>query len=170
MHSTFSFRRLARVFVWSLFLVGTLTLAVRAAPAPDLRFNTANGPLALESLRGRVVYLDYWASWCVPCRHSFPWLNDMQARFGDQGFVVLAVNLDTDRAEAQKFLAALPARFTVAFDPEGDSARIMRLKGMPSSFLIDRQGNVVSSHIGFRESDRQPREGEIRALLANEIN
>jgi thiol-disulfide isomerase/thioredoxin len=170
MHSTFSLRRLARVLLWSLFFVGTLTLAVRAAPAPDLRFETASGPLALDSLRGKVVYLDYWASWCVPCRHSFPWMNEMQARFGNQGFVVLAVNVDADRTEAQKFLAAQPARFTVAFDPKGEAARSMRLKGMPSSFLIDRHGNVVASHIGFRESDRQPREAEILALLANKTN
>lgn len=167
MHPTTSRRRVVRTLALTVALVSTLTLTVRAAPAPELKFTTANGPLALESLRGKVVYLDYWASWCVPCRHSFPWMNEMQARFGDQGLVVLAVNVDADRAEAQKFLAAQLATFTVAFDPNGDTARTMQLKGMPTSFLIDRNGNIVSSHVGFRETDRQPREAEIRALLAS---
>jgi thiol-disulfide isomerase/thioredoxin len=142
-------------------------LPARAAQAPELSFSTAEGALALAALRGKVVYLDYWASWCGPCRQSFPWMNEMQTRYRDQGFVVLAVNVDPERAEAQRFLAQQPARFTVAYDPSGDTARVLKLKGMPSSYLIDRDGKIVSSHIGFREAERAPREVEIRALLAH---
>jgi thiol-disulfide isomerase/thioredoxin len=146
------------------------TLAVAAAagaePAPDFAFQTDNGALRIADQRGKVVYLDYWASWCVPCKQSFPWMNDLHARYRDKGLVVLAVNLDKERAEANRFLASHPAKFTVAYDPDGATARVMALKGMPTSFLIDRNGRIASTHIGFRESGKDKVESEIRALLA----
>jgi len=153
--------------IFAIALVAALSLfaAARAASAPDLTVATDQGPLRLASLRGKVVYLDYWASWCVPCRQSFPWMNEMQARYGNKGLVIIAVNVDKDPAEARRFLANYPARFTVAFDPDGNTARILALKGMPSSFLIDRQGEIASTHIGFREAGKRKIENEIRALL-----
>ncbi len=149
------------------FLVFTaVLLPAFAAKTPELIFTSATGePLALAALRGKVVYLDYWASWCAPCRQSFPWMEQMQARYGERGLVVLAVNVDRERAEAQRFLAASPVHFRIAYDPNGDSARLMNIKGMPSSFLIGRDGTVISSHIGFRDADRAPREAEIKSLL-----
>lgn len=153
-----------RLFAFLAF--AAVLLPAFAAGAPELTFTTATGePLSLATLRGKVVYLDYWASWCAPCRQSFPWMEQMQARYGERGFVVLAVNVDRERAEAQRFLAASPAQFRIAYDPNGDTARLMKVKGMPSSFLIGRDGAIVSSHIGFRDTDRAPREAEIRTLL-----
>ncbi|OGI39022.1 MAG: thiol:disulfide interchange protein [Candidatus Muproteobacteria bacterium RBG_16_62_13] len=154
--------------ILALALVVALPLlaAARAAGAPDFTIATDQGPLRLASLRGKVVYLDYWASWCEPCRQSFPWMNEMQARYGEKGLVVVAVNLDKDAAEARRFLASFPARFTVAFDPDGKTARRLALKGMPSSFLIDRQGQIVGTHVGFREAGKGKIENEIRAQLA----
>ncbi len=155
-------------FICALVFVVALPLftAAHAASLPDITVTTDQGPLRLASLRGKVVYLDYWASWCAPCRQSFPWMNEMQARHGDKGLVVVAVSVDKDAAEARRFLASNPARFTVAFDPEGNTAKSLALKGMPSSFLIDRQGEIVSTHVGFREAGKQKIEGEIGALLA----
>jgi len=155
---------LRRLFA-SLFFIAVL-LPTFAANAPELIFTTATGEsLPLASLRGKVVYLDFWASWCAPCRQSFPWMAQMQERYGERGFVVLAVNVDRERAEAQRFLAASPAKFRIAYDPNGDTARLMNIKGMPSSFLIGRDGAILSSHIGFRDTDRAPREAEIKTLL-----
>jgi cytochrome c biogenesis protein CcmG, thiol:disulfide interchange protein DsbE len=155
---------LRRLFAFLAFVA--FLLPAFAAGVPELTFTTATGePLSLAALRGKVVYLDYWASWCAPCRQSFPWMEQMQARYGERGFVVLAVNLDRERAEAQRFLAAAPAQFRIVYDPNGDTARSMKVKGMPSSFLIGRDGEIVSSHIGFRDTDRAPREAEIRTLL-----
>jgi len=155
-----------RVVVALAVLALSLVVAARAAGAPDFTYTTDQGPLRLASLRGKVVYLDYWASWCAPCRQSFPWMNEMQARYGEKGLVVIAVNVDQDAGEARRFLASYPARFTVAFDPDGSTARALALKGMPSSFLIDRLGEIVSSHVGFREAGKAEMENEIRALLA----
>ena len=155
---------LRRFFAFLLF--AAVLLPAFAANAPELIFTTATGEsLPLAALRGKVVYLDYWASWCAPCRHSFPWMEQMQERYGERGFVVLAVNVDRDRAEAQRFLAVSPAKFRIAYDPNGDTARLMNIKGMPSSFLIGRDGAIISSHIGFRDTDRGPREAEIKTLL-----
>lgn len=149
-----------------LLLCATLFSPAFAAEVPALTFATASGePLSLSELRGKVVYLDYWASWCAPCRQSFPWMEQMQTRYGVRGFVVLAVNVDREREEAQRFLAALPVPFRIVYDPSGDTARSMKIKGMPSSFLIGRDGAIVSSHIGFREAERAAREAEIKMLL-----
>ena len=141
------------------------TLAATAAPAPDFKLPTRNGQVSLADLKGKVVYLDFWASWCPPCRRSFPWMNDLQKRYGSQGLAVVAVNVDTKRAQAEHFLEETPASFTVAFDPAGSTAEAYDLKGMPTSFLIDRDGKVYKMHIGFRDKDTARLEQWIRSLL-----
>ena len=137
-----------------------------AARAPDFTFKTDNGTLSLQSLRGKVVYLDYWASWCAPCRQSFPFMNELQTRYGDKGLVIVAVTIDTELADVHRFLAKYPANFTIAYDPDGATAKTLALKGMPTSFVIDRHGEIVSTHIGFRELEKSKIEKKIKALLA----
>ena len=127
-----------------------------SAAAPDLD---------LSQYRGKVVYLDFWASWCKPCRQSFPWMNRMQDKYGDQGLVIIAVDLDEDRADADRFLKELPAKFQVVYDPQGQLAAEYKLVGMPSSFIIDRNGAVHSRHAGFHESSPTEYETEIQSLL-----
>ena len=121
--------------------------------------------LDLSQYHGKVVYLDFWASWCKPCRQSFPWMNRMQDKYGDQGLVIIAVNLDEDRADADRFLKELPAKFQVVYDPEGQLAAEYKLIGMPSSFIIDRDGGVHSRHMGFHDSSPAEYEAEIQSLL-----
>jgi cytochrome c biogenesis protein CcmG/thiol:disulfide interchange protein DsbE len=135
-------------------------------PAPTLALPGTAGVVDLAAYKGKVVYLDFWASWCGPCKLSFPWLNDMQARHGPRGLQVVAVNLDRQRALADAFLAQVPARFVVAFDPAGDSARRYAVQGMPSSVLIAADGLVLQQHAGFRDEDRAAREAAIVAALA----
>jgi len=158
-------RRIHLLFVLVFVAACSLPGVTRAAPVPEFTFATDKGELRLESLRGKVVYLDYWASWCVPCRYSFPWMSEMQSRYGGSGLVIVAVNLDRDAAEARRFLAQYPAGFTVAYDPEGKTAKAMALKGMPTSFLIDRRGEVVGTHVGFREAGKHDLEAQIKAVL-----
>ena len=135
------------------------------APAPDLNLPGLKEAVTLAGLKGKVVYLDFWASWCGPCKKSFPFMNELQARYGAQGFEILAVNLDAQREDATRFLAETPARFTVAFDAKGDSARRFEIKGMPSSYLIGRDGRVLVAHKGFREEDRQDLDARIALAL-----
>ncbi len=151
-------------------------LALGAAPAtavgvgdtaPGFSLPTASGePMVLDALRGRVVYVDFWASWCGPCRRSFPWMNEMQNRYRDRGFTIVAVNVDKKRADADRFLQANAARFAVVYDPEGKAPLAYDVAGMPSSYLIDRNGKVVAVEAGFLDERAAAREGAIRSLLA----
>ena len=133
--------------------------------APAIKLPTLNGEVDLTQLRGKVVYLDFWASWCIPCRKSFPWMNEMSAKYKDQGLEVIAVNLDKERKLADEFLQKVEAHFTIAFDSVGDSAKAYKLRGMPSSYLIGRDGKLYASHIGFREKDKPKMEQAIQQLL-----
>jgi cytochrome c biogenesis protein CcmG/thiol:disulfide interchange protein DsbE len=126
----------------------------------------AAAPLDLTGLRGRVVYIDFWASWCGPCRQSFPWMETMKSTYEAQGLEIVAVNLDTDRADADRFLNQFHPTFNVRFDPKGDLATFYRVQGMPSSVLIDRHGVARFTHVGFRPVDGAIYEAQLRQLLA----
>lgn len=122
--------------------------------------------LDLSQYKGKVVYLDFWASWCKPCRESFPWMDAMHKKYGGQGLVVIAVNVDEDRRDADHFLKDFPTSVQVVYDPEGALASQYKLIGMPSSFLIGRDGNVVAKHQGFFEDSPSKFEAEIQQQLA----
>jgi thiol-disulfide isomerase/thioredoxin len=119
----------------------------------------------LNNAKGKVVYVDFWASWCIPCRKSFPWMNNLAAQYQTQGLIILSINLDHSRVLADEFLAQIPANFPVIYDPKGKIAKKYQLKGMPSSFIINRQGQIVSAHVGFNEEKKSAYEQEIKALL-----
>jgi thiol-disulfide isomerase/thioredoxin len=152
-------------FLAFLLTSALINPAALASKAPSFELPSDSGTFSLEQYRDQVVYVDFWASWCVPCRHSFPWLNEMQARYGEDGFKVIGINVDKDKAKAQKFLELIPASFDIAYDPEGTVADMYSLKVMPSSYLIDRDGNLVHSHKGFKTSDSSRMEDMIRNLL-----
>ena len=132
---------------------------------------SASGPvyassLDLTNLGGRVVYLDFWASWCGPCRQSFPWMEILKSTYGAQGLEIITVNLDRDRADADKFLKQFHPTFDVRFDPKGEFAELYKIQGMPSSVLIDRHGVTRFTHVGFRPVDGPLYEAQVRQLLA----
>jgi cytochrome c biogenesis protein CcmG/thiol:disulfide interchange protein DsbE len=135
-------------------------------PAPAFVLPTATGEaVALEKLRGRVVYVDFWASWCAPCRRSFPWLSEMQAKYGARGLTVVGVNVDKRRADAERFLRETPAGFAVVYDEGGKTPAAFAVKGMPSSYLVGVDGRVVAVESGFRDERKAALEERIRALL-----
>ena len=150
---------------FALLLGLSCNLALASTPAPAINLPGINGAVASDSFKGKVVYVDFWASWCKPCKQSFPWLNDLQAHYKKVGFEVVAINLDQESGDAKDFLQKIPAQFTVAFDPSGKTAEQFHVQGMPSSYLIDRQGNIRSAHIGFREEDRARLEQAVSKLL-----
>jgi cytochrome c biogenesis protein CcmG/thiol:disulfide interchange protein DsbE len=148
------------------FFPGFATAADVGAPAPALALATAGGDVvALDQLRGKVVYVDFWASWCGPCRKSFPWMAEMQRKYGPSGFTVVAVNLDKKRPDAERFLRVTPAQFTVVYDPAGTTPAVWNVKAMPSSFLIDAKGNVVVVESGFHDHKVAELENRIKTLV-----
>ena len=134
--------------------------------APDFTLPTTTGTVSLHDLRGKVVYVDFWASWCVPCRQSFPWMTTISEKYADRGLVVLAVNLDKERRAADDFLAQFGGPFTIAFDPTGKTAEAFRVEAMPSSFIVSRTGKIVFSHEGFQEPKAAELEEHIKEALA----
>ena len=139
--------------------------AAYAQKAPTFNLSGDNKKINLSNLKGKVVYLDFWASWCDPCRKSFPWMNEMHSRYDSKKFTIVAINLDSDKADALKFLEKVPASFDIAYDPEGTIATKYNLKAMPTSYLIDKKGKLVFTHKGYREGDTAEIEEKIRKLL-----
>jgi peroxiredoxin len=137
----------------------------KGAAAPTFDLPGQDGTVQLAKYQGKLVYVDFWASWCGPCRQSFPWMNEMQAKYGARGLQVVGVNLDAKTDDARRFLAETPARFAIAFDPAGATPRAYGIKGMPSSVLIGPDGKVLYEHAGFKEADRAELEQVIKKAL-----
>lgn len=140
------------------------------APAftlPLLSADGSTGPYAsLSDYRGQVIYLDFWASWCTPCRKSLPWANNLHNELNDQGFTVLAINLDEEKEMAVEFLQEVPLDFPVLYDGTGSVSPSYQLMGMPTSFIIDRQGNLRAVHTGFNPKSAAEVADAIRTVLA----
>ena len=137
--------------------------------APSFTLPTAAGEaVELRALAGRVVYVDFWASWCAPCRRSFPWMNEMQQKYGARGLTVVGINVDKHRPDATRFLWQTPAVFTIVYDEAGKTPAAYDVKGMPSSYLINATGKVVAVESGFRDAQKETLEKRIRTLLPPE--
>ena len=149
-------------------LVSTAAAAVGVGErAPLFALPTAaGGMVALERLRGKVVYIDFWASWCGPCRRSFPWMNAMNRKYGAKGLAIVAINVDKRRDDATRFLSEMPAEFSVVYDAPGAVPAAYAVQGMPSSYVIDQSGNVSAIEQGFHDESRTTLEQKIRALLS----
>jgi len=152
---------LAALFMYSLFMLTN----TRAEQAPVFTLPTESTTISLDQYRGQVIYLDFWASWCNPCQKSFSWMNTMQSRYGDEGFKIVAINLDTSRKKAEKFLENNPALFEILYDPERKTANAYKLSAMPNSFLINKKGEVIYNHKGFDRKGEIILEDRIRQLI-----
>jgi thiol-disulfide isomerase/thioredoxin len=150
-------------------LIALTAVAVHANPpltAPDVALVDADGHgVRLSELTGHVVLVDFWASWCIPCRTSFPALDALQRDLGAKGLVVLAVNLDEQRRNADAFLASRPHTMRVAFDPKGQAAQAFALQAMPSAIVIDPTGRIRYTHMGYTEKTISQYRAEVLELI-----
>lgn len=131
-----------------------------AAPSLD-----GKGTVSLEQYRGKVVYLDFWASWCAPCLKAIPEIEAMRKELASDGFQVVAVNLDTSTKKALRFLAKNPIGYPSASDPKGRLPKQFGVDTMPTSYLIDGEGVIRYVHRGFQRGDGTKLRAEIRKLL-----
>jgi len=157
-------RRLAAAFVLSL-TVATIG-AADSRVAPEVTVQRADGtPVHLADFKGKVVLLDFWASWCTPCKTSFPALDALYRELQPRGFEVLAINLDERRRDAETFLNAHPHVMLVGYDPRGETPVAFKVRGMPTSVLIDRAGNIRYTHMGYSAKVIDDYRLEVRQLL-----
>lgn len=164
-----------RSIVLALLLASaSLSMAARAvapgAPLPPIvapRLDDASTRLNLQQLRGQVVYVDFWASWCVPCRQSMPQLDSLYREYRSRGLTVVGVNKDVAAADAQRFLKRVPVSFPLVSDADDAVARAFDVEAMPSGYLVDRAGVVRYVHRGFSAETAAELRGEIETLLGD---
>ncbi len=130
----------------------------------------ASSAIDLSPYKGKVVYLDFWASWCVPCRRSFPWMNQIRKKFNKKDLAIIAVNVDKDPVLVAHFLKKYPASFKIIYDANGEHASYYNLQAMPSSFLFDRNGNLIKRHKGFFVKHKARYQQEIKEAIMRGVN
>ncbi len=134
-------------------------------PAPDFALKDLNGNTAkLSDYRGKVVLLNFWATWCGPCKIEIPWFIEFEQNYKDKGFAVLGVAMDDEGWEAVKpYLTARKVNYRVVIGNDGIAQQYGGVDSLPTTFVIDRDGRIAASHIGL--ASRRDYEGEIKQLL-----
>jgi thiol-disulfide isomerase/thioredoxin len=139
----------------------------KSAPAPDFKLATRGGKdLSLSSLKGQVVMINFWATWCGPCRQEMPLLEKIHKKYKPMGFTMLGVNVEPDPKAAEAWLnKEMPVTFPIAFDTKSEVSKIYKVAGMPSTVIVDRKGNVRVIHKGYKPGDENEYLSHIRALV-----
>lgn len=149
------------------FVLGVLLFSGLAFAAPAMPEAAAGdrAPLDLSDYRGKIVVVDFWASWCAPCRRSFPWLDAMHEKYADDGLVIIGVNEDNNLEDARMFLKDVPVGFRIVLDADGEIASAFDLIAMPSTYIIGRDGKLAARHLGFKTAKQDEYEAVLRRLL-----
>lgn len=137
-------------------LVLCSSLGFAAELAPDFTLKSSSGEnIRLAEQRGQVVMLNFWASWCGPCREEMPLLDAMNTKYGKMGFVLYGINVDADTADAKKVLEKVKVNYSILFDPESKLSELYKVEGMPFSVLIDKKGEIRYIHKGYVPGDEK---------------
>jgi cytochrome c biogenesis protein CcmG, thiol:disulfide interchange protein DsbE len=156
----------ALVAIAGLYFAHGAYAAKAGENAPAFSLSNVSGKTeSLAALKGQVVLVDFWASWCGPCRESFPFLNRMHAQYAAKGLRVVGINVDEKQTDAARFLSKIPAQFVVLYDASGATPKSYDVKVMPSSYLIGRDGKIRFVHQGFRAKDQAALEAAIQSAL-----
>ncbi|HEY7377501.1 MAG TPA: TlpA disulfide reductase family protein [Steroidobacteraceae bacterium] len=159
--------RIARGALLCGILATSLSLAGDGSgPAPNFTLDSIAGKqVALNQLRGQVVMINFWATWCGPCRQEMPLLEQMYRKYRPMGFTLLGVNVEPDSSGAANWLKETPVSFPILFDRENQVSKLYNVSGMPSSVFIDRKGNIRSLHRGYKAGDENEYLDQVRALI-----
>ncbi|MBU2918184.1 TlpA family protein disulfide reductase [Psychrosphaera sp. F3M07] len=162
--------RFANICVLSLLAITNTTIASESnekASAFELPHLTSGIMTSLSDYKGKVVYVDFWASWCKPCKKSFPVLNEFHNKYKQQGFEVIAINLDEDKLNALAFLQQHKVDYSVLYDEDAKVAQQYKVQAMPSAYFIDKKGIIRLVHKGYMDSDKTKIK-QVIELLINE--
>jgi peroxiredoxin len=155
-----------RVSALAATLAVSSLVGASASIAPSFALPSRAGEtVTLDKLKGQVVMINFWASWCGPCRTEMPLLEQMYKRYSPLGFTLLGVNVEADTKDAEKWLAATPVSFPVLFDKESKVSKMYDVNAMPSTVFIDRKGNVRYLHRGYKNGDESEYLNQIRTLI-----
>lgn len=147
-------------------LVVASMVSASTSVAPKFTLPSRSGDMiSLDQLKGQVVMLNFWASWCGPCRQEMPLLDQMHKRYSSLGFTLLGVNVEANTKDAERWLADTPVSFPIVFDKESKVSQMYEVSAMPSTVFIDRKGNVRYLHRGYKPGDESEYLNQIRALL-----
>jgi peroxiredoxin len=150
----------------SALVVTSLVSASTNSVAPTFTLPSRAGDnVSLEQLKGKVVMLNFWASWCGPCRTEMPLLEQMHKRYSSLGFTMVGVNVEANTADAERWLKDTPVSFPVLFDRDSKVSKMYDVNAMPSTVFIDRKGNIRYLHRGYKAGDEGEYLNQIRALL-----
>jgi peroxiredoxin len=162
-------RKLPATALAALFACVSLSGATSAgapAAAPDFRLPVrAGGELALSSLRGQVVMINFWASWCGPCRQEFPALDQIYRKYKPMGFTLVGINVESEKTDAERFLGQQSVSFPILFDPDNQVSGQYGVRAMPTTVLVDRQGRLRWVHMAFKPGDEAKYVEQVRAAL-----
>jgi peroxiredoxin len=158
--------KVSSVFITFCCYVFSCSVAHSEQASEFKLLNIQGEQVQLSDYRGQVVLVDFWASWCPPCVRSFPWMNKMHKKYSAKGLQILAINIDKRKQDVNLFLKQNPANFTVLLDPKSKLMRQYKVESMPTSFLIDKKGNIIKKHRGFREDNIIYFEKDIRTALS----
>ena len=155
------------LLVLAIFMGSSLASSGLAGqPAPDFVLKSATGEnLRLSEFRGDVVMINFWATWCGPCRQEMPLLDELYGRYQRVGFSLLGVNIDDDSRRAMAMVDELGVSFPVLFDTEKAVSKLYEVEAMPVTVLLDREGTVRHIHHGYKPGYEQKYLNEIRSLL-----
>ncbi len=149
-----------------LLLASHANADVSSGPAPDFTLKSNSGEnLRLSEFRGEVVMINFWASWCAPCRQEMPLLDELYTQYQPLGFTILGVNVEEDSTKAKKLLKDLPVNFPVLFDNKSEVSKLYKVVAMPSTVLVDRDGNVRYLHQGYKPGYEEAYQQQVRALI-----
>jgi len=162
---TFITSRSAILLLAGILLTTTATADIQG-PAPDFTLKSRSGKnLKLSEFRGQVVMINFWASWCGPCRQEMPLLDQLYQHYRPLGFTILGVNVETDTSQALKLLQEIPVTFPILFDSDNSVADQYHLDAMPTTVLVDRDGKMRFLHLGYLPGYEKEYETQIKALL-----
>lgn len=160
------FKKVCLLCVAPLLFCTSLFAATIEGPAPDFTLKSTTGEnLKLSEFRGEVVMINFWASWCGPCRQEMPILDAMYEQYKDLGFTILGVNVEEDPEGARKLLKSIPVNFPVLLDSENAVSELYKVVAMPSTYLVDRDGNLRFYHMGYKPGYEKDYDTQVRSLL-----